>query len=91
MTPARKELRDLIAAKIDEKMRSERLDDNFDGQDYAEAVLALFHDVADDWDSIDVSTLGDVPGSQTLEQRWLVARIPRESRERNLTPDRNVE
>lgn len=41
----RHRVRDLIAAKLDEKLRSERLDDHFDGQDYAEAVMELFPDV----------------------------------------------
>lgn len=43
----RRRVRDLIAAAIDEKMRSERLDDHFDGQDYADAVMELFPDVVE--------------------------------------------
>lgn len=35
------ELRQLLAEKIDEKMRSERMDDHFDGQDYADSVMEL--------------------------------------------------
>ncbi|MFG1659052.1 hypothetical protein ACGFIY_21220 [Micromonospora chersina] len=44
---ARERVRNLIAEKIDAMMRSERLDDHFDGQDYADAVMELFPDVVE--------------------------------------------
>ncbi|MBM0235945.1 hypothetical protein JNW88_00385 [Micromonospora sp. ATA32] len=65
------ELRDMIAEKIDEKMRTERMDDHFDGQDYADAVMSLFT-VDEDYQSIEDQRLGS-PTTTTMWHRRLIA------------------
>ncbi|MGW9196068.1 hypothetical protein [Micromonospora chersina] len=89
MTPAKQELRDLIEAKM--RARLNEMSIEFFGEDdLADSVMELFYEVADDWDSIDVSTMADGPGGKLLDQRWLVARVPREARHRDMVPDRTV-
>ena len=54
----------------------------------AEAIVALFWDVRDEWEEIDITTLGQYPGSDIMWNRYLVARIPRQGVHRR--PDRTV-
>ncbi|HEY9413319.1 MAG TPA: hypothetical protein VIQ30_01045 [Pseudonocardia sp.] len=85
-TPARQELHNLIKDRI---VRAQQRDN--DPERLAAAVMALVHEVTDDWEHIDISTLGEEPGSHFLDQRWLMVRVPRESQHRRLpTPDRTV-
>ena len=81
LTAAEQELRDLIRSKLTDGMTPDQA---------ADAVFELFHEVTDDWDAIDITGVPDLPGSRTLDQRWLATRVPRESRERYLAPDRSV-
>lgn len=98
-TPAKQELRDLIAENEGKRRNGPASDgrgwyrneaDQAECYAIADAVVALFHEVADEWESIDVSTMADGPGGKLLDQRWLVARIPREARHRDMTADRTV-
>ena len=66
----RAELRELIAAKLDAKMRSERLDDSFDGHDYADAVMELFT-VEEDYSSIEVRAIEDRAESAMWHRRLI--------------------
>lgn len=81
--PAKQELRDLIRAKLtDHMMTLEQATD---------AVMTLFYDAADEWESIEVTTMGELPARRYLDQRWLVARVPRESVDRvQQAPNREV-
>lgn len=82
MHPAKQELRDLILSKLSAGQTPEQA---------ADAVLELFYEVADDRQQFDISTYADRPGSRVLNQRTLVARIPRESVEQvEPAPDRSV-
>lgn len=80
-TPAKQELRDLIRSKLtDHMMTIEQATD---------AVMSLFWDAADDWQNIDITRFGD-QGTRVMEQRWPVARIPRESKQRLTVPERSA-
>jgi hypothetical protein len=81
MGAEREELRQLIRSKLTAGMTPDQA---------TEAIVKLFYTVADDWDSVDISTVADGPGRRQLDQRWLVGRIPRNSVERVRVADRNV-
>jgi hypothetical protein len=67
---ARDELKRRIVARL-----APILDSPMVADDCAAAVMELFYDVRDDWDRIDVTTLGQ-SGESFIENRFLVARVP---------------
>jgi len=76
-------LRDLIAEAID-ALLAKHPGGRLEGRDYADALMGLFCRVDSEWKSIDITMLADRPGSRMLDQRLLVAWIPRGVRERRI-------
>ena len=66
----KRELRDLIRGRIEPGMSADEV---------ADRIAAMFVGVADDWIEFDVSTLAEAPGSRIRAERWLVARVHRET------------
>ena len=62
---ARNELRERIRVKLV----------NAEPGNLVEAIMSLFYEVYDDWDHIEVTTLGE-SGESFIENRFLVARVP---------------
>lgn len=78
---ARTELRALLYSKISAGTRTD---------ESVDAVMRLFYEVREEWDSIDISTMAEGAGTSLLDQRWIVVRIPRESVRRFRRPQRSV-
>jgi hypothetical protein len=84
MTAARAELRARISAHLiaDGAVSTEIAV----GLSYS--LMDLFQYVEDEWNDLDITTLGEQRGSAVLQQRFLVARVVAETVERR--PNRTV-
>lgn len=73
---AYKELRHLIAVRLDESLMAMGVKlTPVEVHTAAEGVMRLFGHVQDDWSRIDISTLGQGPGSNYLWHRDIVATV----------------
>jgi hypothetical protein len=81
MNEPKRELLNLIRSKLSDGMTP---------YEVVDAIARIFYEVGDDWEEIEVTTLGS-PDRELLDQRWLIARIPREAVQRTVRrPDRTV-
>jgi hypothetical protein len=85
VTEPKRELRERILAKLIPVLRQGPAM----ADAYADAVMSLFYEVADDWDRIDITTLGE-SGRTFLDQRWLACRVPVQTVEYRRPVDRRV-
>ncbi len=77
----RDELRELVRSKIRDDMTPDEA---------ADAATSIFYGIDDEWERLDVSVLRHGPDTEFLDQRWLVCRVPRESRRVDRIPDRRI-
>jgi hypothetical protein len=82
MTVEKRELRDLIRSRIEDGATPDQI---------ADRLAEMFFHVEDEWREYDVTGLGQLPGSQIHNERWLVARVHRETRRTSAPlPDRTA-
>lgn len=70
MTEPKRELRDLIRSRITAGMSADEV---------ADRIAEMFFGVEDEWREYDVTGMGQQPGSEIHNERWLVARVHRET------------
>lgn len=70
MNEQKRELRDVIRRQIEPGMSADEVTDR---------IAAMFHMVEDEWAEVDVTRMDQLPGREFLRQRWLVARVHRET------------
>jgi hypothetical protein len=75
---AREELRQRIAAAIPaELIATPHLAGDLTRREIAEAVAKLFYTVEDEWQRMDITTLGEAGRKESwIDNRFLVARMP---------------